>query len=1518
MEVAARRHEGLSPSASAPQQDSHQTPQPQYEPFGTHQSRHQHQAPHPYTDDPSSFDPSAPPHDTPGLPPSNTAYIPIQPAPSITKVQASSPQQPPAPSPNSNGGTTVANISSSSSSDRIRAIAPGPGPTIPPAPPAKSVSLPLLLPHPPQDMQRDRPAPLIYSAVYSGVPVYEMMCKNVPIMRRISDGYINATQILRVAGFNKPRRTKILEKEVMNLEHEKVQGGYGKYQGTWIPRELARDLARRYRVEEDLQPIIEFEDRTGELLTKPEYLTLMKGLPSGFILPPPSQAPNGSPISAVFPTLVPAPNPAPRSRSVPSSGSASNASSAASSSASLPAMAVSAFHASKKPLPSGLNDSHPPPPAAVTSTVSSSSLFSISSLLGANNGDDEAAASSDAPSTAAIGRESSIEQSPAPMPAIPARVGSPSGRGRGRGRPRLHSPGVPRGASTSRRGRKGASASAAIAAAAAAAAQAAQAAAMSKAAPTLQAPIPIFATGVPVDASLRPADGPVKVEAPHLLDRAATPYSTASSPNTLDSPVVHHRIAEELPQLPPPPVPAPPVLAPHPMPPPIPVFATMDIDNPPLQGKPPPLAHTDSHLAASQLQLLERGGAAASSEDDQPRSSHEPPLIAAGDDDEDDEEEDEVDEDEVMVDIGAPPSLVPDLTGSSSAVAAAAAATAAAMAVATVKNALRTSGLRGPPGRVGRPPGSGKSNSSAAAAASAASSMSLTAPSTLPPGAPSSSQLPLSALMLPSTGHSRRILTREQRQQEVLLGIFMDLDPMLVVSLLREPFPLNGPYPQPGPGGFGVRWGPGGPPAEEPEPFAKDAHTKWGLGPVNVDMPMDDRGRTALHWAAAFGKRKVVRALMAAGANAYAVSNAKNAGISPFAQSGDFGAESSGSATGYEEGGELGLHHHANLEDAHTLSSLAGGNRGGDEGVRASAEVADEKPSEPTATDVEMQDAAVDDVEEESHSRKEASVPPMTSLATIHSGEAMADRGGEVPLLRAVTSYACYENQSFPEILSYLEQSIRAANHDGHTILHRIAERSGYPGQGTSSLYYLKCVKDWIDKGGFQRMAAVKLHAAAARAAAAAALQGLDPTQFPVPPPISAAPPTVHHIEAEAARITDALLNAQDDYGETALHLAVRSKCRPVVYLLLRMGSSRDIAAYDGTTVYDLAEEGSKMMALLRMGGGANTDAASDLFSLAYARGASPALSEASVAPLPHGPADEALRVAKFQIQAARGEIEELRLSKQRMSYLQAKAEELRQRVLGDPAPQVETAPQPPSSPFLAPPPVPARHGGRSGSMPPPQLPKTASMSVAGRMGALHYGYHGNFAPAISSPLTVASVPRFDDDDDSSVSHASKGGSLSADPGPGQLIAGGSSTETPTPAPSIPSFAVPGLTVTAQTPPPGDHYGAEPSDATDMQVSSSDESNLSRPQNGATPIVYRSVMDSDAGPSSSPESALQMEYTMLQQRYEASIRSHKRMFEEVDEICTNRADKDRRYKRLMAVACNIPVEKVDELLHGPL
>ncbi|OAJ43125.1 hypothetical protein BDEG_26506 [Batrachochytrium dendrobatidis JEL423] len=82
----------------------------------------------------------------------------------------------------------------------------------------------------------------VFCAVYSNVPVYETIKHNVVVMRRIEDDQLNATQILKLAGLAKSQRTKVLESQVHSGEHEKVQGGYGKYQGTCVECELLRQL----------------------------------------------------------------------------------------------------------------------------------------------------------------------------------------------------------------------------------------------------------------------------------------------------------------------------------------------------------------------------------------------------------------------------------------------------------------------------------------------------------------------------------------------------------------------------------------------------------------------------------------------------------------------------------------------------------------------------------------------------------------------------------------------------------------------------------------------------------------------------------------------------------------------------------------------------------------------------------------------------------------------------------------------------------------------------------------------------------------------------------------------------------------------------------------------------------------------------------------------------------------------------------------------------------------------------
>ncbi|KAI8999433.1 transcription regulator HTH, apses-type DNA-binding domain-containing protein [Gaertneriomyces semiglobifer] len=101
----------------------------------------------------------------------------------------------------------------------------------------------------------------VYEATYSNVTVYEVTSPNgVGVMRRKTDSWINATHILKAAGMEKSRRTKVLEREVHKGEHEKIQGGYGKYQGTWIPLYRAKTLAAQYGLSQTLHDILDIPE----------------------------------------------------------------------------------------------------------------------------------------------------------------------------------------------------------------------------------------------------------------------------------------------------------------------------------------------------------------------------------------------------------------------------------------------------------------------------------------------------------------------------------------------------------------------------------------------------------------------------------------------------------------------------------------------------------------------------------------------------------------------------------------------------------------------------------------------------------------------------------------------------------------------------------------------------------------------------------------------------------------------------------------------------------------------------------------------------------------------------------------------------------------------------------------------------------------------------------------------------------------------------------------------------------
>ena len=59
----------------------------------------------------------------------------------------------------------------------------------------------------------------VYTSTYSHIDVYESTINDIPLMRRCDDDWVNASQILKIAGFGKAQRTRILEREAVSYTH---------------------------------------------------------------------------------------------------------------------------------------------------------------------------------------------------------------------------------------------------------------------------------------------------------------------------------------------------------------------------------------------------------------------------------------------------------------------------------------------------------------------------------------------------------------------------------------------------------------------------------------------------------------------------------------------------------------------------------------------------------------------------------------------------------------------------------------------------------------------------------------------------------------------------------------------------------------------------------------------------------------------------------------------------------------------------------------------------------------------------------------------------------------------------------------------------------------------------------------------------------------------------------------------------------------------------------------------------
>lgn len=115
---------------------------------------------------------------------------------------------------------------------------------------------------------------------------------------------------------------------------------------------------------------------------------------------------------------------------------------------------------------------------------------------------------------------------------------------------------------------------------------------------------------------------------------------------------------------------------------------------------------------------------------------------------------------------------------------------------------------------------------------------------------------------------------------------------------------------------------------------------------------------------------------------------------------------------------------------------------------------------------------------------------------------------GETALIRAVLATNNQDNESFSTVLEHLASSIRTTDALGRTVLHHAALVAGVKGRAASAKYYMETVLEFVaqrQEGDFE-----------------------------------------------------ALVDAQDTNGDSALHIAARVGAKPLIRMLLETGAARD------------------------------------------------------------------------------------------------------------------------------------------------------------------------------------------------------------------------------------------------------------------------------------------------------------------------------------------------------------------------
>lgn len=152
-------------------------------------------------------------------------------------------------------------------------------------------------------------------------------------------------------------------------------------------------------------------------------------------------------------------------------------------------------------------------------------------------------------------------------------------------------------------------------------------------------------------------------------------------------------------------------------------------------------------------------------------------------------------------------------------------------------------------------------------------------------------------------------------------------------------------------------------------------------------------------------------------------------------------------------------------------------------------------------------------------------VDVIKQLRRFNASTSVQNKRGETPLMRSLHFTNCYEKQTFPVIVKELFDTVDARDSSGCTVIHHAAVmKNGRAYSPSCSRYYLDNILNKLQ-------------------------EALDPSAF------------------------QQLIDAQDNDGNTALHLAVQANARKCIRALLGRHASTSIANNEGVRAEDLIME---------------------------------------------------------------------------------------------------------------------------------------------------------------------------------------------------------------------------------------------------------------------------------------------------------------------------------------------------------